>query len=145
MLVPLNIFFIAAGLVSFLKGFWGAGVAFVALVLYIGHVGSRLRIHRGKSFTQLSEGISPSLPPASESPEQWELSDEERRSIAETMILTNYAIAVAAIVLCLAGGIDWYWDIFIGIRVWLVGQQVGSFLIALLSNPQRRSNGAQGP
>jgi hypothetical protein len=135
-LVPLNVGFIVAAVVLFLRHSWWAGSAFVLLVVYIGSVGSKLHIHRGKGFKELSQGITPELPESPARPEQEALSDAELRNLAETMIRTNYAIVVAVVVLCLAGGISWYWALLAGVLAWLVGQPVGSMVIALLSSPR---------
>lgn len=135
-LVPLNILFIASAILFFLKGAWWVGAAFVLLVLYIGHVGARLQIHQGRTFGQLSQGITPSLPPAPELPEQEDLSDEEIRILVATMIRTKAAIAVAAIVLCLGAGARWYWALLVGVAVYWIGHPIGSMAIALLSSPK---------
>jgi hypothetical protein len=135
-LVPLNISFIIAAVVLFLRHSWWSGAAFILIVIYIGSAGSRLHIHRGKGFAALSQGITPSLPEAPAHPEHEALSDTEFRSLTDTMVRTNYAIVMAVVILCFAVSVRWYWALLAGVVAWLVSQPVGPIVIALLSSPR---------
>jgi hypothetical protein len=130
-LVPLNVVFVAGIAVSAWNGRWLLAGGFVFLVLYIGTVGARLTVHRGKGFEELSQGITPELPEILKS--ETDLAIGESRILVETMVRTLYAVILAAIVLCFAIGMRWYWSLLVAILVWFIGQPVGALGVALVS------------
>jgi hypothetical protein len=142
-LVPLNIAFIAGAGVSIWNGRWLFAGAFAFLVLYIGSVGARLTIHRGKNFKELSRGITPELPDLSST--EGEFSESEMWRLTDTMVRTLYAVILAAVVIGFIVEWRWYWCLLAGLVVWLVGQPLGALAVALASHNPKDLGGNHAP
>lgn len=129
LLKPLSFFLIVAIAVSLYHEVWWAAVAFGLLWMYVGHIGSQLMIHRGKSFEELSQGITPELPANSENV----LSDDEMFHVVHTMLRLPLLVACIAVIFSIMLGMG-YWAALIGLGVWLLARLLLVVLVPLMAS-----------
>ena len=131
-LKPLSLMFlVATALMAYHRVWWAAGV-FVALWFYVGGIGARLRIHAGKGFSELAQGVTPNLAPS----DQGGLTAEERHYLTHTMTRVVYAITAAAVVPIIVSGVKVWWALLIGIGIWWAGTLVFGLAMALMWRKQ---------
>ena len=110
---------------------WFFLAAYILLMLYAGRIGSRLKIHRGKSVSELSQGITPDLPPNSDG----DLSIADSQDLVPTIVKIFYVVDAEILILLLAGGVRLYWALLIGLVVWWLGSGLAGVAAALVSTP----------
>lgn len=129
---PLYLCFLLGAVVSSYHAEWLLAVLHVLLSFYVGWIGKNLTIHRGKSFSELSQGFFPNLPaPAPDEPD--DLSAQETRQLVNTMQHVLYAVIVATVAILLVAGIKFYWVLLIGVVLLLVGLPVIGVRVGLMS------------
>lgn len=132
LLGPLFFLFIAGIAISLYQRTWWAAVVFVLLCFRVGRIGAQLRMHRGKSFAELSQGVVPEIAPVSDDM----LSDDELLHVVLTLMKVPVLIAAAAVIPIILSGVKIYWALLIGLGVWLVARLLGGLLGPLFASPK---------
>jgi hypothetical protein len=136
---PLFSVFLGAALASAFLEYWWTAVGFLCLMLYVGSIGARLLLHKGKTFTDLSREITPKLPPCTEDEYEGGLSDDQALELVRVTTRTTWAIAFGVAVLILTLGLQVYWAILAGLLVrWLSTPFVHLFVMSVALPTVRR-------
>lgn len=129
---PLWFCFLAGALVSAYYAAWWITSVHVLLCFYIGWIGKNLRIHRGKSTDELSQGVLVALP-ALAPDESDNLSSDEMRQLVSTMVHILYAVILAIAVILLVTGTKYYWVLLIGVILFYVLLPFTGVLVRFMS------------
>lgn len=132
-LKPLSFMFIVATLVTAYFHLWWAVGIYVLLWFYVGRVGVGLFIHQGKSFDELSKGVTPELPPSNND----DLDSYETRKLATTMVHVFYVIAITGVVTLISYGVKIYWAFLVGVGIWFLTSVLAGMSAALLSTKRK--------